>query len=229
MAAQDEGQLIRGIHDEGDNVFEVFDNGESVFQTGGLPRLVHFSVDPTQGLVSDTIQTLSVQVETGGTLTGGSLTEYISGQSPNVLESDYRQLITPPGASVQYLTPFPRRDVHFALVLSNSNGTVARTLDWFYGSAPVITHWGWSQYRQGGIGRLPDSVLISWTVTGIPAPTLTVMPTIHYRLPSLSGSYRLTRDGNRSAEFNEILTLGAENRFGSVAAQLVIPWPREQG
>ena len=224
MPIQDEGRLVLARYDEGREVYETFDEGRSVFQKGGVPIIVHFSLDPTQALsTAARVETIAVQVETSGTLTSARLVQYTPGQPVNVIEDDPEQFRTPPGASVQFLEPNPLSDSHFNLTLGNSNGTVTRSLDFYYGSAPAITTWAWGDYRQGILGQTIDSVEIRWAVTGVPAPTLDILPDVNFHPTALTGRFRHARTVSGS----ETLSLQATNRFGAVAANLTIPWRSE--
>ena len=224
MPIRDEGRLVLARYDEGREVYETFDEGRSVFQRGGIPLIVHFSVDPPQALsTAARVETLAIQIETSGTLTSGRLVEYIPGRAPNVLEDDFNQFVTPAGASVQWITPNPLSDAHFNLTLGNSNGTVTRSIDFYYGSAPAITTWAWGNYRQGILGQTIDSVEIRWAVTGVPAPTLDILPDVNFHPTALTGRFRHARTVSGS----ETLSLQATNRFGAAAANLTIPWRSE--
>ena len=221
-----ENQQPSAIFVDGNPVASVRVDGTAFWEEGGVPVVETFRLDPDKLTIGDTRGTVSLVVASSGA-TSGTLTAYPEGQQPYVVATGAGAFTTQPGQEVSFVTPNPQRNTHYTLALTNANGTTIRQADFLWGRLPSITTWAWGDFHQGLTGRTPDSVLLTWAVTGaVPLATLDVIPTIHYH-PGMrqSGSYRLSRDRQRHSSASEPLSLVASNAFGTVRSTLTIAWP----
>ena len=224
-----DGTLVDEVRVGGRLQDAVFVDGRRVWEKGGVPIIRTLAVSPARKTIGDTGGSIAVEVAASGA-TSGKLTEtrLADGTARGVLISpDGSAFNTPQGSSVSFVQPNPQQNARYLLELANANGVAVQTAEFLWGRIPTIATWSWGSFHQGQGLAAPDTVLLTWAVTGaVPAASIDITPSIAYHPGAQqSGSRLLTRDRQRHAGRNETLTLTARNAFGSVSRQLTVNWP----
>ena len=227
-----QAETVDDIYIEGVDQDQLFVGGALVYQKGGLPG-GSVRVEPDKRVVGDALSVV-VTYEPDGILTGGTLERI----RPDGLRTVFLHLNTDaragdptrssPTVYADSAVPDMVGTTRYLVVPVNANGTSVLEADFERGSPPAITTWQWSGFQQGIFGRDPDTVLLTWGVTGDPAPNIEFTSSagaVHYHPGTkASGTTRYTRIGVR---VDERLTLTATNIFGAVSQTITIPWRRE--
>ena len=230
MSIQVNGVRVARVFNGGVEYESAYVNGVPVFLPGGVPVIRSFALNHPRLVIGTTVDRLSLSVAASGA-TSGTLTETLADGTRRVIATQGVSGVdfnSEEGQSLSFVEERPSQSAHYALSLSNANGTVVAFADFEYGRAPTIAYFRNAGFRQGIAGVTPHQVLLEWNVTGaVPDATVTVTTTNpggwHYRNMPQSGSYAYSRQGGY---VTETLVLTASNDFGTVRQSLTITWPR---
>lgn len=229
MPGRLDGNAPDGFRLDGNAIDALALNGNVFWDKSGVPVIRSLAVVPPRKTIGDTGGTIAVEVSASGA-TSGRLTETRLAENVArgvIVSPDGSAFNTAQGNTVSFVQPNPEQNARYLLELANTNGVAVRTVDFLWGRIPTITTWTWGSFHQGQGLAAPDTVLLSWAVTGaVPAATLDITPSIAFHPGTQqSGRHLLTRDRQRFAGRSETLTLTARNAFGTVSQALTVSWP----
>ena len=228
MPGRLDGNAPDGVRLDGRAIDALALDGNVFWDKTGVPVIRSLAVRPARKTIGDTGGSIAVEVSATGA-TSGRLTESRLADDVArgiIVSPDGSAFNTPQGSSVSFIQPNPEQNARYLLELANTNGVAVATADFLWGRIPTITTWTWGSFHQGQGLAAPDTVLLSWAVTGaVPAASIDIAPSIAFHPGSQqSGRHQLTRDRQRFAGRRETLTLTARNAFGSVSARTTIDW-----
>ena len=238
MTSRYNGSAIRNAYHNGQQVKGIYWNGNPVYTIAGLPTVDAFSLSTNRRTIGTPQTSFFIRLQASGSVYAAGRVNRLE----EILADGTRRTIAEATAtrnefntqgnqvSFGYLTPM--QNAQYVLTLSNANGSIVRTLQFYYGRIATISTWTATQFRQGTSVPRIDTILLTWDVTGaVPAADIDITTnrggagsSINFHpQKQQSGRYSYTRVGG-TANTSEQLTLTAANVFGRVSQELTVAW-----